>query len=95
MTGGKPPKCKLCGTAHWGNEHVWSAAPKVTVESIQAVTVAAMAPKKKPLAIHKMLDDADRALAAYMAVAERPSKPRPKRDRAAYMRTYRAKQKVK
>lgn len=31
------PKCKLCGVAHFGNEHVWPTGPKPKVGADQSL----------------------------------------------------------
>ena len=63
-----PPRCKVCGSPHWGSVHVWPAKKRTTA-----------APPPPPVAQPRPA-----------ATPPAPKAGGPKRDRAAYMRQYRA-----
>jgi hypothetical protein len=81
------PKCKVCGVAHFGSAHVWPKVKDVT-------TSATPEEKAWAEAAHKL--EPQEVYAAGRTIAKFDAEPTgPKRDRAAYMREYRARQKGK
>lgn len=101
------PKCKVCGAQHFGPAHVWSGpAPKAEPVPLKAPpkkrqaipdgialvsmshpqTGPTMSPKEKRAARKRLLAATEEIEAPPSLVAKIA-----KRDRAAYMRAYRAK----
>ena len=99
----KAPLCRLCNTAHWPKEpHVWPVTEAVTIaESLVMVTPkpAMVTAMVTPDAVMVTVSDAmvtiprgTRTSEARLAYMRAYLKKRgwPKRDRAEYMRGYRA-----
>lgn len=82
------PRCKVCGEVHWSNQpHVWRVAmsladdPGSFAPSVPADVVRAVAEATQPAHVARFDPITGERRAA------------PKRDRAAYMRDYRAREK--
>ena len=79
------PKCKVCGSAHFGRAHVWGGpTPKPS-----ATSPAAVKPASTPDARDKLITDLRAKVAELEAKLAARAGPKPF-DRAAYMREWRA-----
>ena len=73
------PKCKICGHAHFGAAHILANNGETGD------------PKDTPRVERMVNAIPHSAPPLIIRASELPGKPAPKRDRAAYMRAYRAK----
>ncbi len=97
-----PPKCKVCGAAHFGAAHVWPDTVKAAVSgaipkavSRKATVTQAQADAAVSLVRASREVETRRASTATTAgtltISAATEGDGPQRDRAAYMRDYRAK----
>ena len=82
----RAPKCKVCGAEHFGVEHVW---PQATNQRGQS-DVVATEEQRFPLRAPPLPKEPDPAIVVDELKRGSDIKA-PKRDRAPYMREYRAK----
>lgn len=87
------PKCKVCGSNHYGGRHVWPADKLKAATPGEIVRVPVDTIRTRPTPIPAP-DDRDAQIATLKTrVAELEAKLSPPKtaDRAAYMREWRAK----